>query len=59
MMLVYSDSHLKLILVLIAALVTLTYAYVSIRRFFVRRQFAHAHGCQKVGVFSWSNSICS
>lgn len=47
-MVVYLDFHLRLIFVLVAALVTLTSAYVSIRRFFVRRQFARTHGCQTV-----------
>jgi cytochrome P450 len=41
-------SHLEFVLVLVAALVTLTSAYLSIKRFFVRRQFARAHGCQTV-----------
>lgn len=44
----YLDFHLKLYFVVIAALVTLTSAYVSIRSFLVRRQFAHTHGCENV-----------
>ena len=38
--------HPKLVFVLTAALVTL--AYVGIRRFFIRREFARRHGCQPV-----------
>lgn len=38
--------HPKLILVLVALLGTI--AYVSIRRFYVRRRFVRAHGCQPV-----------
>lgn len=40
------DLHPKLVFVLVAALGTII--YLSIRRFFIRRQFARRHGCQKV-----------
>lgn len=42
----YSKSHLKPVFVLAAALVII--AFVRIRRFFTRRQFARRHGCQPV-----------
>lgn len=42
----YPNFHLKLMCVLAAALMTI--AFVSIRRFFIRRQFARRYGCQPV-----------
>ena len=42
----YLDFHPKLVFVLVAALGAI--ACVSIRRFFIRRQFARGHGCQTV-----------
>jgi cytochrome P450 len=47
-MVVYLEFHLKLIFLLVAAVLSLTSAWASIRRFLVRRRFAHAHGCQPV-----------
>ena len=44
----YTDSYWKLIIVSAALLVSFTYTYVLIKRFYVRRQFAHDHGCQPV-----------
>ncbi|KAF7114779.1 hypothetical protein CNMCM5793_000318 [Aspergillus hiratsukae] len=42
----YLNIHPKLVFVLLATLGTI--ACISIRRFFVRRQFARRHGCQAV-----------
>ncbi|GIJ90120.1 hypothetical protein Asppvi_009070 [Aspergillus pseudoviridinutans] len=42
----YLNLHPKLVLVLVAVLVTV--ACVSIRRFLVQRQYARKHGCQAV-----------
>jgi len=44
----YTDSYWKLIIVSAALLVSFTYTYALIKRFYVRRQFAHDHGCQPV-----------